>query len=410
MATAAEVMGGERMTKARAEMLTEPGRYPEGTVSGLYLRVASPTSKQWVQRIWVDGVRVDKGLGAFPRVGIAEARQMAERNRTLVRAGTNPWAAKRAAQGASQDATKERKARAGMPTFLEVAKLTDAALAMKRKPGAKKTGKWLRSLDMHAKALHNIPLDRITREDVIGALEPIWTSHADTAQGVFYRIRQVLAYGIEDGLLTQNVAAGQFNFRLPRQPKLQRGHQRSIPWHDAPGVLAKVRASTAADVTKRAMEFVVLTAGRSAQVREATWDEMDLGAATWTIPADRMKGTKGKARTHVAPLSQQAVALLNAQAASGVNSEYVFASTGGGALSDNTLTALLRRIDVDSTTHGFRATFGEWTDETGEDHRMAELCLAHTVGGMVEAAYFRSDVIGRRRDLLQRWADYVTSG
>lgn len=406
MATASEVMAGQRMTKARAEALTEPGRYPDGTVTGLFLRIAPGGSKQWIQRVRVNGVRLDKGLGPFPRVGIAEARIVAERNRALIHAGEDPWADKQEVRADTAERALVREPRSSIPTFLEAARLTDEALTPTRKPGAKKTEKWLRSLELHAKPLHNISLDRITRDDVVAAVKPIWFTHNDTAVGVFRRIRQVLSYGLEHRLLSENVAAGSFKFALPPQPKLQRGHQRAAPWQDIPSIVAKVRASQSTDVAKRATEFLILTAMRSSEVREATWSEIDMASATWTILSERMKGTTG--RRHVVPLSQQAMTILKAQAVYGSASEYVFVSRKGKALSENTIAKLLETADVDSTAHGFRSAFGGWTDDTGEDHRLAEMCLAHTVRNEVEAAYYRTDILDRRRELLQRWADFAT--
>ena len=408
MVTAVEIMGGQRMTKARAEALTEPGRYPEGTVTGLFLRIAPGGSKQWIQRVRINGMRVDKGLGPFPRVGIAEARNLAERNRALIHAGEDPWAGKKQIPAESAERASVQETRRTMPTFLEAARLADAALALTRKPGAKKTEKWLRSLELHAKVLHNIPLDRITRDDVVAAVKPIWLTHHDTADGVFRRIRQVLNYGLEHGLLNENVANGSFKFSLPSQPKLQRGHQRAAPWQQIPDIVSRVRASIAADVTKRATEFLVLTAGRSSEAREAKWSEIDWESAAWTVPAERMKGTTG--RRHVVPLSRQALHLLKEQAADGGSvNDYIFVTRKGKHLSENTITHLLERIGAGSTAHGLRSAFGGWTDDTGEDHRLAEMCLAHTVKNAVEAAYYRTEIIDRRRELLQRWADFATS-
>ena len=407
MATAAEVMAGQRMTKARAEALTEPGRYQDGMVMGLFLRIVPGGSKQWIQRVRINGVRVDKGLGPFPRVGIAEARNLAECNRALIHAGEDPWAGKQQVQAEAAERASVQETRRTMPTFLEAARLTDAALAITRKPGAKKTEKWLRSLELHAKVLHNTPLDRITRDDVVAAVKPIWLTHYETAEGVFRRIRQVLNYGLEHRLLSENVANGSFKFSLPPQPKLQRGHQRAAPWQDIPDIVSRVRASMADDVTKRATEFVVFTAGRSAEIREAKWSEVDWDSATWTIPAGRMKGTR-TGRRHVVPLSRQALHILEEQAASGSASEYIFVARKGKPLSENTITNLLERIGAGSTAHGLRSAFGGWTDDTGEDHRLAEMCLAHTVKNAVEAAYYRTDILDRRRELLQRWADFTT--
>ena len=406
MATAAEIMSGQRMSKARAEALTTPGRYPDGTVMGLFLRIAPGGSKQWIQRVRVNGVRVDKGLGPFPRVGIAEARILAERNRALIHAGEDPWAVKQQIRARQAEQAPAPETRRTMPTFLEAARLTDTALAITRKPGAKKTEKWLRSLELHAKTLHDMPLDRITRDDVVTAVKPIWLSHHDTADGVFRRIRQVLDYGLEHRLLSENVANGSFKYSLPPQPKLQRGHQRAAPWQEIPDIVSSARASKADDVTKCATEFLVLTAGRSAEIREAKWSEVNWENATWTIPAERMKGTTG--RRHVVPLSRQALHILEQQADHGSTNDYIFVARKGKHLSENTITLFLERIGAGSTAHGLRSAFAGWTDDLGEDHRLAEMCLAHTVKNAVETAYYRTDILDRRRELLQRWADFAT--
>ena len=378
-----------RLTVAKAHSLSKPGLHGDGGT--LYLAVAPGGSKSWIQRLTIDGKRRDIGLGGFPLVSLAEARHKAFENRRLAWAGGDPRAAKR---------------RARVPTFREAAERTFEA-NRPRWRNAKVAKNWLQQLERHAfPVLGNMGVDRIGREDVLRVLTPIWTVKPETARKLRQRIRTTLRWAEAHGYVAYNVAGEGIDGALPAMPAV-REHYRALPYREVAAALETATASRASLAAKLCLRFLVLTAARSGEARGATWDELDLDASEWRIPANRMKAGV----EHRVPLSEAALGTLEQARPLRDASGLIFPSSTkpGRTLSDMTLTKVLRATGLAerTTVHGFRSSFRDWCAETGKPRELAEAALAHIVGG-VEGAYFRSDLLERRRRLMADWARYIS--
>ena len=381
----------ERLTVTKARAVTKPGLYRADPT--LYLHVSSGGAKSWIQRIAVNGRRRDIGLGSFALVTLAEARDKAFENRRLVLAGGDPLADKR---------------RTMAPTFREAAERTFEA-NRPRWRNAKHVASWMQLLAKRAlPAIGDMRVDQITREDVLRILTPIWTHHPEVARKTRQRIRAVLAWAQAHGFVEHNAAGEGIDGALPTMPK-QKRHYRALPYQDVGAALETVESSRASMAAKLALRFVVLTACRSGEARGATWSEIDGDARLWTIPASRMKG----GAEHRQPLSDAALDVLDEARALDDGSGLVFPSPArrGRPLSDMSLTKVLRDTGLAdrATVHGFRTCFRTWASErTSAEHAVMELSLAHSVGSAVERAYARSDLLDRRRRLLDQWGQFVT--
>ena len=379
----------ERLTTAKAKSLSRPGRYGDGGT--LYLCIKPSGAKSWIQRVAVDGKRHDIGLGGFPVVSLAKARERAFVNRVAIADGRNPLA---------------EKIRARIPTFREAAEKTiEANRPRWRSP--KTDRNWTAALERHAfPILGNMRVDRIGREDVLRVLTPLWTGKPEQARKLRRRIRATLAWCQAHGHIEHNIAGEVIDGALPAQPAV-REHLRALPYRDVAAALATVESSRASLPAKLCLWFTVLTAARSGETRGATWPEIDLEAREWRIPANRMKS----AVEHRVPLSDAAMAVLQrAGPLRNNHSDLIFPSPArrGRPLSDMALTKVLRDSGLAdrATVHGFRSSFRDWCAETGKPRELAEAALAHAVAG-VEGAYFRSDLFERRRQLMDDWARYL---
>ena len=377
-----------KLSVTKIKALVAPGRYADGGT--LYLNVAPGGSKQWVQRLTIGGRRHDMGLGGWPVVSLAEARETAFENRKLVRRGGDPLADKR---------------RAKAPTFKQAAQQTYEALRPRWR-SEKVAANWLQQLERHAmRRLGALPVDRIGRADVLAVLVPIWTAKPETARRVRRCIRSTLDCAMANGYTDVNLAADAINGALPRLPAVKK-HLRALPYGEVADAMQIIEASNASLSAKLAVRFLVLTAARSGEVRSATWAEID--GRVWRIPAERMKAGV----EHRVPLSDAAVAVLERVRMLGDGSGLIFPSPlqarRGKPLSDMTLTKVLRDCGLASraTVHGMRSSFRDWCAETGKPREIAEAALAHVVGG-VEGAYFRSDLFAKRQKLMAQWAAYL---
>ena len=381
------------LTAAKAKALSEPGMHNDGR--GLYLRVAKGGSKGWILRIAIDGRRRDIGLGGHPTVTLAKARQLAEAHRLAVAEGRNPLAEKR---------------RAKMPTFREAAETVHAANLPRWRNG-KHTDQWINTLRTYAfPVIGNLRLDRITRRDVLAVLTPIWTTKPETARRVRQRIRATLKWAMAHEFVEHNAAGEGIDGALPAMRRV-RAHFRALPYTEIPAALDTVDASPASMAAKLCLRFLILTAGRSGETRGALWSEIDLDAREWRIPENRMKAGV----EHRIPLSDAAVAVLEQARPLSGGEGPIFPSPmkPGQPMSDMTLTKVLRSTGLAqyATVHGFRTCFRTWASErTSAARAVMELSLAHAVGSSVEQAYARSDLIEKRRVLMQAWADFVAGG
>lgn len=374
------------------------GRFAVGGADGLHLRIAGE-SRAWILRIKVGERRCDMGLGPYPEVALAEARETARRYRKRVREGHDPLRDKRDARAAI------RAERAKAKTF------KDCAVAYIEAHGAgwkneKHAKQWGATLETYAYPVFgSLPVGAIDTSLVLDALRPIWATKTETASRLRGRIESILDWakvsGYRDG---ENPARwrGHLDKLLPARSKVQKvEHHAALPYRETGAFMAELRArdGTAA----RALEFSILCASRSGEVRLATWSEVDLVGKIWTIPAARMKAGK----EHRVPLSDAAVSLLKALPR--IEDEpIIFPAPRGGSLSDMTLTAVLRRMKRQGLTqHGFRSTFRDWAGETTAYPReVIEHALAHQLKDKAEAAYQRGDLLVKRARLMTDWAKF----
>ncbi len=384
--------------------LKEAGLHPVGGVAGLMLQVSPTATRSWLLRIKVGQKRREIGLGAYPGVGVALAREKAQQTRDEVAAGIDPVAQRVAARQSIIEQQIEANARDW--TFRRCAEAYIKAKA----PGwrnAKHGDQWRNTLATYVYPLIGDTLVRNVRiEHVINIVEPHWTTKNETINRVRNRIELVLDWATVRKLRTgDNPARWKGNLdklladRAIVAPVV--GH-RALPASELYGFMQWLRQvdGTAA----RCLEFVVLTASRSGEARLATWAEIDLKNKTWSIPGERMKS----GRPHNVPLSDEAVALLNALPRL-EGSPLVFpGAKKGKPLSDMSLTAVMRRMGVDAVPHGFRASFSSWcASSTAYPSEVREMALAHAIGDGTVAAYQRSDLFEKRRNLMADWARFL---
>ncbi|MHA3977424.1 tyrosine-type recombinase/integrase [Halovulum sp. GXIMD14794] len=375
------------LSAAFVRTVTEPGKYFDG--HGLFLRVEPSGSKRWVQRISIRGKRREIGLGSLSLVPLQKAREEALENRRLARAGGDPLRARQETQA--------------VLTFEEA---TRKVHEMHRPSwrNAKHAAQFLSTLETYAfPKMGSIRVSEITTADVLSVLTPIWLAKPETARRVRQRIGTVMKWAVAQGWRQDNPAEA-IAQALPRQDKKPK-HRRALPYQDVPAFLKKLHASGAGPATKLALEFLILTASRSGEVRLAQWEEIDLEKAEWSIPAERMKAN----RAHRVPLSERALAILREAQRLADGSGLVFPGTRHGKpLSDMTLSKLTRELGFPVDVHGFRTSFKTWAQErTSFPTEVSEAALAHVIKNKAEAAYARSDLFEKRRDLMANWAIYV---
>ena len=363
-----------------------PGKYYDA--DGLYLRVDGSGAARWAWRGTVHGKRVDLGLGSTRFLTLSGARQQAFEYRKLARSGGDPRAL--------------RPAQA-VPTFAEAAETVIGIHEPGWKDGGKTAAQWRSSLrDYAMNQLGKRRVSEIDTVDVMAVLLPIWTTKAATARKVRQRIGAVMRWSVAQGYRSDNPAGDAIGAALPKANGIKR-HYRALPHSEVSGAIATIRATRAHWATIAAIEFLTLTAARSGEVRHARWPEIDIESATWTVPAERAK----TGREHRVPLSRRALQVLaEARRATG-GTGLIFPSVTGRALSDNTLSKLLRENGIPAVIHGMRSSFRDWCAESGISREVAEASLAHVVQG-VEGSYFRSDLFERRRASMQAWADHVS--
>jgi len=375
------------LSAALVRKVSRPGRYCDG--HGLYLQVLPTGGRCWIQRLMIRGRRRELGLGGYPLVSLAEAREMAFDNRKLARSGGDPLAEKRKLQD--------------LPTFEEAA----ARVLDQQRPGwrnAKHAQDWPRSLRAYAfPRIGRVPVSAVTTADMLAILSPIWHTKPETARRVRQRVGAVMKWAVAMGYRSDDPAGDVLGQALGRQQDVVQ-HMRALPHGEVADAITTVWNSKASIITKLAFEFLVLTAARSGEVRLATWNEIDLDAGVWTIPAARMKAK----RDHRVPLSERAVMILTETQERGNGTGLVFPRIPGKPLSNMTLSKLVKELGIQAVPHGFRSSFRDWAaEETDHPREVIEAALAHVVENKVEAAYRRSDLFERRRILMDDWAQYL---
>ena len=373
------------LTAAKVRSISTPGKYTDQ--HGLLLRVAPGGSKQWIWRGTIRGKRRDLGLGAADLTTLAEARELAYEFRRLARQGGDP--------------STLRYQPSATATFEVVA---DAAIAA-RQGGWRDQGRtetiWRSSLERFVyPAIGSVPVDQITTADLARVLRPLWHDKHETARKLKTRIAVVMRHAVAEGHRTDDPAGATLTAALPRIGGAQVQHLRSLPHTEVADALTVIDGTDAWANTKACLRFVVATACRSGEARHATWDEIDRDAETWTIPAERSKTS----RPLTVPLSKMALAALDNTFVD--SSGLVFPSVRGKAMSDATMSKLLKENGVASTVHGMRSSFRSWCADTGVNREAAEMSLGH-VTGAVERAYQRSDLLDARREIMTGWADYL---
>lgn len=386
-------------------LIKTPGKYGDG--GNLWFVVGENHRAKWVLRYATAGKRHEMGLGAYPLVGLKQAREQAGAFMREARNGNDPIT-QRAAKLASRQ----------VPTFGECA---DQYIANQRDGwrNAKHAQQWRNTIRQYCSPILDKPVDMVTQDDVLKILTPIWPEIHETASRLRGRIEKVLGFAIAakyrfDG--NPAIYKGSLEFLLPKVKRTIK-HQPSLPWKDMRRFWAELIAQRG--TAKDALTILILTAARSGEVREMTWGEIDFDTSTWTIPSHRMK----LGVTHTVPLSQPAIEILKAQKR-GQADEYVFSIRKGHPLSDMTLSAVIKRMNMSVTSngrqpfldpdgrnaspHGFRSSFRMWAaEESGHPRDVAEFALAHKLPDQVEAAYQRSTLYAKRIQLMKDWAAFI---
>ena len=390
----------KELSPLEVRRLSRPGRWSVGGVDGLALQVTESGARSWVLRLSVGGRQREMGLGSFPSVPLAEAREKARAHRAMVDQGADPISERRAAKSA---AAADRDSQ---QSFATVAAQYIAQHAKSWK-NAKHGAQWASTLRTYAEPVIGSLLVRdVTTVHVIKVLEPIWTAKTETARRIRSRMELILDFAAARGLREGPNPArwrGNLDAALPKPGRIAKvRHHAAVAVDEIGAFMTCLRAQSG--MGAKALEFAVLTAARSGEVRGAVWSELDLAAALWTVPAERMKS----GREHRVPLSKPALTLLR-DLPTGAPDDLVFPGLRG-PLSDMSLTAVLRRMKVDATAHGFRSTFRDWCSEhTNHSSEVAEMALAHAVGDKVEAAYRRGDLFEKRVHLMNDWATFLGS-
>ena len=385
-----------------------PGSHAVGGVAGLILEVTPTGGKTWVLRVRTGTKRREIGLGGYPSTSLAEARNKARETREAIGKGVDPVAERQAAKAALL------AQQASLKTFKWCVDSYLAGMEGQWK-NAKHAAQWRSTLETYANPIiGKLPVQSIALPHVLEVLNQpqpdkanaaLWDSKNETASRLRGRVEKVLdwatVHGYRDGL---NPARwkGHLDAILKNPGKVQKTeHHKSIPHGEMHTFMSALRQQKG--TAAKALEFAILCASRSGEVRGATWAEIDLKKGLWTIPGERMKAGK----PHTVPLSKQALQLIAATEPT-AGSDLVFPSPRGKVLSDMTLTAVMRRMQLDAVPHGFRSTFRTWGGEqTAYPRDLLETALAHTLESKVEAAYMHGTQIEKRRKLMQEWADYV---
>jgi integrase len=385
-----------------------------GGIGGLTLQVKAPKgiyghrSASWVLRVYFGSKRRNIGLGSFPEVSLATARDKASEVKALCQRGIDPIRLKH---------EHRRRADADRAASIPFKRLVEQYLTTHQinHRNAKHAKQWRASLENYAlPELGLIPVRDISPENILSVLQPIWASKTETAKRLQGRLERVLDLAIASGLRDTNPARWRnfLSVRLPSPSRIARvTHFASLPYQDLGRFMQALK--TRSGIAPRALEFLILTAVRSGSVRQARWQEIDFERLEWRVPKDH---TKTRTDDHRVPLTPQMIKLLETLPRRD-NTDLIFPSPNGKVLSDMALNMLMRKMRasgelwIDAVPHGFRSTFRVWAAEaTNYSPELAELCLMHSVGSSVYQAYQRSDLFEKRRQIMADWSDAVFQG
>lgn len=390
----------KELSALEVKRLSKPGRHAVGVIPGLLLVVKESGAKSWILRTMVGDRRRNIGLGGYPEVSLADAREKAKEAKKLIEQGVDPVEEK----GAKKRALRALSQRL---TFAEAASLCHKQKSPEFK-NDKHAKQWINTIETYANpTIGDLPVDEIELHHILSVLEPIWHTKTETASRLRQRLEAVLSWATVSGHRTGDNPArwqGHLDAVLPKPGKLKKvKHHAAVPWQQMGSFMQDLRKRSG--MAARCLEFIILTAARSGEARLAQWDEFDLENRVWTVPADRMKAH----RDHTVPLTDDAINLLKALPRL-EGSPYVFPAARGGALSDMAISAVCRRMKVDAVPHGFRSSFRDWAAEnTNFPREVAEMALAHIIESKVEAAYRRGDLFEKRRRLMGGWAAFCNT-
>jgi integrase len=378
-----------RLNARSVATITERGRHADG--GGLYLSISPNGGRRWVFLYRWHGKPTEIGLGSARDVSLARARELAGQARANLAEGSNPKELRRSAD-ASFGECADRLIAAMRPSWRN----------------AKHAAQWEMTLRDYAAPLRRFPVDKVTTDDVLSVLKPIWHEKPETASRLRGRIERVLDAAKAQGLRSgENPARwrGHLDQLLPKRQQLTRGHHAAMDYADLPAFIEDLQAREGS--AARALEFAILTAARSGEVLGERWPEIDLDRRVWTVPANRMKG----GREHRVPLSRRAVSIVK-EMHEVREGDFVFGGQqAGNPLSVMALEMVLRRMKIDdATVHGFRSAFRDWTAECSNfPNEVCEAALAHVIENKAEAAYRRGNLFEKRRKLMDAWAAYCTT-
>jgi integrase len=369
---------------------TKYGRHADG--GGLYLSISPNGGRRWVFLFRWHGKLTEIGFGSARDVTLARARDLAGQGRAKLAEKINPKEYRKPTNGATFGECADRVIEAMRPSWRN----------------SKHAAQWEMTLRDYAAPLRRLPADKITTDDVLSVLKPLWNEKPETASRLRGRIERVLDAAKAQGLRSgENPARwrGHLDQLLPKRQRLTRGHHAAMNYADVPAFTANLQTRQA--TAGLALEFAILTGARSGEVLGARWDEFDLERAVWTVPAQRMKA----GREHRVPLSRRALKIVKAMQEAR-NGDFVFpGKKAGKPLSVMALEMVLRRMKVDDVTvHGFRSAFRDWSAEcTNFTNEVCEAALAHVIENKAEAAYRRGDLFEKRRKLMEAWAAYCAA-
>jgi integrase len=404
------VWGGvELLTDLKIKKLkAADGLVCAGVVRGLYFKASTPGRGKWVLRFVSpdSGKRRDMGLGTYPDVSIARAREAARVHRGAIELGRDPLDAKRQV---------EREARAAVEelTFEAAAREVHKEVTRGFK-SRKHAAQWLTTLESYVfPHLGNRKVSTLRATDFAEALREIWLSKPETASRVKQRCAHIMDWCVARDMTAASPVSAVSKLLAKQPGKSERvAHQPAVPWQKVPGVLTSICRVERPSPARRVLEVLILTGCRSGEVRGMHWSEIDFDNKIWTIPGTRMKAKQ----PHRVPLCDRVMEILADARVLQLHDELVFPSARGTPLGDMALTKLLRDQKVPSgdpdriaTAHGFRSSFRDWASEHNYNRDLAEKALAHTVKNRVEAAYHRTDLLELRRPMMEVWGAFVSS-
>lgn len=377
-----------KLTAKFVENAKEAGKYYDQY--GLFLHVRPSGAKKWLQRYTFNGRRREVGLGSAKIVSLATARRSAHQNLVLVSEGIDPI----------EDKKKENL----IPTFEDVARKVHAAEVPTWR-NAKHAAQFISTLETYAfPTIGSLKVNDINSSHILKILSPIWVTKSETARRIRQRLSKVFKHCVAQQWRTDDPAGMAIIEALPSHKKNVK-HRKSISYIDVAGFLEAISGSSAGLNTKLGLEFLILTAARSGEVRNAQWNEIN--GSVWTVPAERMKA--GVA--HRVPLPVRCMEILKEAEKASQGSDFIFEGTKlGKPLSENTFNKLIQQLGFEAHAHGFRTSFRTWSQEkTNYPREIAEAALAHSLNDKAEAAYARSDLLEKRAEMMEAWAQFISS-